>query len=284
MKTVLETLQGGTDYLDKRGVESARLNMQLMLAQVLECSKLELYLQFDRPLEEGELAPLRELLKRRGQREPLQHVLGEVEFFKHTFKSDKRALIPRPETEELVEFLTSSPLDLAPDSWVIDVGTGSGVIGLSLAMAWQEQGFHFLLIDQHDAALSLAKENAIALELDTPPVHFREGDLLGNSDEEASVIVANLPYIPTQEISTLSAEVQHDPPSALDGGDDGLDLVRRLIKQAKQRLLPDGLIALEIGIDQAQKGVDLLASEGYKNILIRQDLSGVDRFLLANKA
>ena len=166
------------------------------------------------------------------------------------------------------------------------MGTGSGVIGLSLAKAWQEQRqLQFLLTDQQDAALSLAKENAAALDLITPPVHFREADLLGECDDEsASLIVANLPYIPTQDLATLSAEVKRDPITALDGGGDGLDLVRRLISQAKDRLLSGGLLALEIGVDQAQKGVDLLASDGYENVHIRQDLSGVDRFLFANKA
>ena len=282
MKTVLETLQRGTDYLEKRGVDSARLNMQLMLADVLGCTKLELYMQFDRPLEEKELAPLRDLLKRRGKREPLQHVLAKAEFFGQQFKSDKRALIPRPETEELVELLTKTPPYLPAKGWVIDVGTGSGVIGLSLAKAWQDKDLQFLLIDQNEAALSLAKENA--LDLASPSVNFQCGDLLESCDQQAHLIVANLPYIPTHEIADLSAEVQHDPNTALDGGADGLDLIRTLVTQAHSCLVQGGLLALEIGIDQAQKGMDLLANESYKNVEIRSDLSGVERFLLANKA
>ena len=191
MKTVLETLQAGTAYLEKRQVPEARLNMQLLLAHQLGCSKLDLYQQFDRPLGEEELSPLRELLKRRGLREPLQHILGEVEFAGNSFKCDSRALIPRPETEELVTALIDSPPDLSKGDRVIDVGTGSGVIGLSLANAWRDRGLEIILVDAQDSALSLARENAEQLGL-KEAVSIKKSHLLDDAPGPYQLIVANL--------------------------------------------------------------------------------------------
>lgn len=283
MKTVLETLQAGTAYLEKREVESARLNMQLLLAHVLGCSKLDLYLQFDRPLEEGELAPLRDLLKRRGQREPLQHVLGTAAFLDHEFICDSRALIPRPETEELVTHFLENPPAFQPGDRVADVGTGSGVIGLSLAAAWQEKGLEFHLVDQSEEALKLARENAEKLELDVSAIYFEKRDLLAGSENTFKLVVANLPYIPTAEIATLSQEVQCDPVAALDGGPDGLDLIRTLIDQTKTCLVAGGLIALEYGAGQHDAVAEYLGSNGFQDIEIKRDMNGIDRFALAAK-
>ena len=137
IKTVLQTITDGAAYLEKRGVENGRLNMEHLLAQVLQCKRMQLYLWFDRPLAEHELEPLRNLTVRRGKREPLQHLLGTVEFHGREFLCDARALIPRPETEELVErMLAMRPDASAPPHSLLDMGTGSGVIGLSLGLAW----------------------------------------------------------------------------------------------------------------------------------------------------
>ena len=282
MKTVLETLQAGTAYLEKRQVPEARLNMQLLLAHQLGCSKLDLYLQFDRPLGEDELAPLRELLKRRGQREPLQHLLGEVEFAGNTFKCDSRGLIPRPETEELVSALIASPPSLSKGDRVIDVGTGSGVIGLSLAKAWIDRELEVILVDAEDAALSLAQENAEKLGL-SESVTFTKSHLLDNAPGPYQLIVANLPYIESDEIEQLSPEVQKDPHSALDGGADGLDLVRELIASAAEELAPGGHITLEIGHKQADATVALFEQGPFQDIQRTTDLSGRERFVSANR-
>ena len=133
MKTVLETIQAGSGYLDQRGVETPRLNMEYLLAHVLGCRRLDLYLEFDRPLDEDVLEPMRELVKQRGSGVPLQHLTGNVEFCGRIFETDQRALIPRPETEQLVEIALEESRKLAPPLRVLDVGTGTGVIGLSLA-------------------------------------------------------------------------------------------------------------------------------------------------------
>ena len=282
MKTVLETLQAGTAYLEKRQVPEARLNMQLLLAHQLGCSKLDLYQQFDRPLGEEELSPLRELLKRRGLREPLQHILGEVEFAGNSFKCDSRALIPRPETEELVTALIDSPPDLSKGDRVIDVGTGSGVIGLSLANAWRDRGLEIILVDAQDSALSLARENAEQLGL-KEAVSIKKSHLLDDAPGPYQLIVANLPYIESDEIGQLSVEVQKDPRSALDGGADGLDLVRELIASAANELAPGGHLALEIGHNQADATVALFEHGPFQDIQRTVDLSGRERFVSANR-
>lgn len=275
MTTVLETIDGGTRYLEKRGVEDARRNMQMLVAHQLGCTRTQLYMQFDRPLEEAELAPLRELLKKRGEGIPLQHLLGTVWFHKHEFKTDARALIPRPETEELAEWILSWPL---PDNQrVLDMGCGSGVLGLTLAAA--KPGWDVTLADVSPDALSLTRENAAKLEISN--AGFVESDLFSAIDGEFDGIVANLPYVPEGERATMAREVLHDPALALFSGADGLDLIRKFVPAAFPHLKPGGWIVLEIGHDQASQVAGILQASGFAEIDVKKDLSGVARFPVA---
>ncbi len=236
MKTVLETIRSGAPWLEKAGVENARLNMEHLLAKVLGCRRMQLYMDFDRPLEEEHLAPLRELVKRRGKGEPLQHLLGTVEFAGREFLCDARALIPRPETEELVEkILTECRRDGAlPPADILDMGTGSGVIGLSLALAFQESCV--VLADVSADALALARENAEKLGVPSERLTLVPSDLFSAlSGQRFDLIAANLPYIAAAEIPALSAEVQRDPVLALDGGVRGTELIERFLHELPRR-------------------------------------------------
>jgi len=272
--TVLEVLQSTTAYFKKRDIESPRLNAEHLLAHALGRKRIELYLEFERPLAEPELAPLRELVRRRGQGEPLQHLLGTVEFAGRVFLCDKRALVPRPETEQLVELLKSEIRN--PKSEILDVGTGSGVIALTLAAQFSEA--QVTAVDISDAALALARENAARLGLQER-VRFAKGNLLAEADGAFDLIVANLPYVPNGDRSTLSREVLHDPAVAVFGGDRGDELVRELIRMAPARLHPGGMLALEIGIGQAEDLVALLGEKNYHDIASIRDYCGVKRFL-----
>jgi release factor glutamine methyltransferase len=272
--TLLEVLQSTTDYFKKRGVESARLNAEHLLAHALKRKRIELYLEFERELTEAELAPLRELVRRRGQGEPLQHLLGTVEFAGQTFLCDKRALVPRPETEQLVEILKSKIENRK--SKILDVGTGSGVIALSLAAKFPEA--KVTATDVSVDALNLARENAEHLGL-TSRVEFLSVDLLTYVNHVYDVIVANLPYIATGDRGTLSREVGHDPEAALFGGERGDEIVRRLIGEAPAHLAPGGLLALEVGLGQADDLVAFMAEKNYHDIETERDYAGVIRFL-----
>jgi release factor glutamine methyltransferase len=279
--TVLEVIQSTTDYFKKRGIENPRLNAEHLLAHVLGRKRLELYLDFERNLAESELVPLRELVKSRGQGEPLQHLLGTVEFCGHTFLCDKRALVPRPETEQLVELLSSklSPSRRPSSKFrIVDIGTGSGVIALSLAAKFTEAKIE--AVDISDDALALARENAVRLRLNEQ-VHFTKSSLFENLDERFDVIVANLPYISMQDRHLLSREVLRDPVVALFGGERGDEFIRALIEKASSRLQPDGLLALEIGVGQSEALLDLLAQKNYHDIESKTDYSGNPRFLFA---
>ena len=273
MMPLLEVLKGASDYLGKQGVESPRLNAEHLLAHVMGVKRLELYLQFDRPLGEKERAPLRELVRNRGTGIPLQHLLGTVEFCGRVFKSDLRALIPRPETEQLVErALTYGPL-----TSILDVATGSGVIPISLALERPEA--MVTATDISPDALSLARENASLLGAER--ILFHQSDLMPPGEERFDLITANLPYIPSGEIAGLSREVRHDPILALDGGADGLDLVHRLIPLASTRLAPGGHLLLEIGAGQSEAVTALLAGHNYRDIAALPDYQGVLRFVEA---
>lgn len=275
MMSLLEVLKGASEYLGKQGVESPRLNAEHLLAHILGIKRLELYLQFDRPLGEKEREPLRDFVRRRGTGIPLQHLLGTVEFCGRIFKTDARALIPRPETEQLVERALAYP---APSS-ILDVATGSGVIALSLAL--ERPDARVTGTDISPDALSLARENATMLGVGR--LTFHEADLIPDGDDRFDLVTANLPYIPSGEIPHLSREVRLDPLLALDGGDDGMNLIRRLAPLALERLSPGGHLLLEIGIDQSEAVMDCLAGHNYRDIRAITDYQGVPRFIEAVK-
>ncbi len=273
MPSVLSVIQATIPFFQKSGVENARLNIEHLLAHVLGKKRMELYLEFDRELSDGELEPLRAFVRRRAAGEPLQHLLGTAEFHGRTFACDRRALIPRQETEQLCELVLAE----GQATRVLDVGTGSGVIALTLAAAWPEA--HVKAVDFSEEALALARENAARLGLATRVV-FSRSDLLENVADEFDLIVANLPYIDTAELGQLAREVQHDPRTALDGGAGGLEIFRRFIPQAARRLR--GRLALEIGHDQTDALRSLLAAHNFQDIRAQTDYQGRNRFLFAN--
>jgi release factor glutamine methyltransferase len=274
--TVLEVVQAMTAYFNKHKIESPRLNAEHLLAHVLGQKRIELYLEFERELTESELAPLRDLTKRRGEGEPLQHLLGSVEFCDHVFLCDKRAMVPRPETEELVESLKFEIRN--SKSRILDVGTGSGVIALSLAMKFPEA--EILAVDISDDALALARENTASLQA-SDRVRLVKSNLLENVEGAFDLIVANLPYISSQQRHTLSREVLHDPEIALFASARGDELVREVIAQAPPHLRPGGMLALEIGLEQSEALLSALAEKNYRDIYSKTDYSGVTRFLFA---
>lgn len=282
MKSIQDILTSGTAYLEARGIESARRSMQSLMVHVLGCNRTWLYLHYEDPLPEEKLVPLRELLKRRGKGEPLQHLLGSTEFFRREFRTDSRALIPRPETEELVEFA----LQMAPRRQgmrVLDMGCGSGIIGITLALELAKQQPEVVMADISEAALSLALENATALGA---RVKTYRSDLFTAWDTPAegavqppdlfNLVLANLPYVPEGE--AVSAEVQHDPATALYGGPDGLDIVRRFVKDALPHLDNGALVMLEVGHDQGEATRALMEELGYTRTRVLTDMSGKPRF------
>lgn len=275
MKSVLETINGGAQYLEKRGVPDARRNMEHLLAHVLGCDRMRLYTQFDRPLDEQVLAPLRDFLKKRGEGIPLQHLLGTVPFLGRDFICDGRGLIPRPETEELVEMilkaLPEGPLQ------ILDMGCGSGVLGLSLAA--ERPGSRVTLADVSEDALALTKENAEKLGIEN--ITLIRSDLFEIITGSFDLIAANLPYVPSGEAEMMERELTHDPALSLFSGTDGLDLLRRFVPDSVNFLKPGGLIAMEIGHDQASQLRISLESCGFTEIEVRVDLSGIARFPFA---
>ena len=286
--TVLDVLQSTTAYFKKRGIDNPRLNAEHLLAHSLGRKRLDVYLEFERDLAEPELAPLRELVRRRGQNEPLQHLLGTVEFCGNIFLCDKRALVPRPETEELVEFLDPEIRGQPPahsglrpggksQVRIIDVGTGSGVIALSLAAKFPEA--EIIATDISDDALLLAHENAV--RLGTARVQFLKSDLLEKVDGTFDLIIANLPYISRHDRDQLAPEVLRDPEVALFAGEKGDEMIRQLIESAPSHLNAGGLLALEIGLGQEPALIDLLREKNYRDIEAKNDYSGRTRFLFA---
>lgn len=268
--TILEFLDVTTPYLAKYRVESPRLTAELLLAEVLQKKRMQLYLEFSRVLPEETLALLRPLVKRRAQGEPLQYVQGFAEFRGARFKVTPHVLIPRPETELLYEALVT----LIPEEpgTLVDVGTGSGILALTLARDFPKHSI--VAIDRSPEALAIAQENAEKLS----NVTFLTGHLLTPwSGEKAQMIVANLPYLPTDLIPKLAPEVQREPHAALDGGADGLDLIRELITTSIGRTQH---LALEIGEAQAEIVKTLLQASGYEVTRSVPDLRQIERIII----
>ena len=285
IKTIQEVLQSGTAYLSARGIEGARSSMQAMLAHVLGKDRTWLYLHAEDVVGETALVPLREMLRARGQGTPLQHLLGTVEFYRREFRTDARALIPRPETEELVE-LALARAPRKDGLRVLDMGCGSGVIGITLALELKSLHPEVTLADVSPAALSLALENATRLGA---RVRTYASDLFSAWEAPAGeedtriipptpydLVLANLPYVPLGE--SLAPEVQHDPPTALFGGADGLDIIRRFLTDATPHLAPGALVMLEVGHDQGPSVAEYMKSHGYEDVELLVDMSNKPRF------
>jgi release factor glutamine methyltransferase len=234
---------------------------------------MDLYMQFDQTLTDAELDPLRALVRRRAEGEPLQHLLGTIEFLGRTFAIDKRALIPRPETEQLAEILLERARGCQR---IVDVGTGSGVLAITFAAeipAAQVQAS-----DISADALALARENA-GRHAVTERITFHPTDLLEGIEGPIDLIAANLPYVPTGEWASLAREVRHDPRIALDGGVEGMDVIARLIDTATTCL--HGELALEIGHTQAPAVQAALTAHNYRDIAVATDYQGRSRFVFA---
>jgi release factor glutamine methyltransferase len=259
-------------------VEQPRLSIEHLLADSLGKKRIELYLEFDRSLSALELEPLREKVRRRAEGEPLQHLLGHWDFYGRTFKTDKRALIPRPETELLVDTLLKEVTKGEPSTRLVDVGTGSGVLAITLALERPE--LEVFALDLSEEALALARENAERLGV-LDRVAFRRSDLLEGIEGPFHWVVANLPYIPTSDLNGLQREVKYDPGLALDGGKDGLTIIKRLIESVPGKIASNGMIALEIGQGQSQRVLGFLADHNYRDISIKKDYQGVERLLIA---
>ena len=283
MKRLLEVLQAATEYLAARGVENARLVTEQLMSHVLDCPRLQLYVRFESILSETQLEALRRGMKRLAAGEPLQYVTGDTAFMGHTFKTDRRALIPRPDTEPLVEaVLACEPLWGRPSPAIVEVGTGSGCVAISLALA---RPAAYTAIDASPDALALAAENADRLQV-ADRLTFRQGDLLaGLAAESADAVVANLPYIRTADLAALPRHIrEHEPVLALDGGEDGLACIRRLVGQTPAVLRPDGWLFLEIGCDQGAAVSACLGELGYADVAIQPDRGGRDRVASGRRA
>ena len=262
-------------------MESARLNAELLIGHALGLKRMQLYLQFERPLTEAELEKIRPFVKRRGAREPLQYIMGETEFSGLKLKVDRRALIPRPETERLIELVVEKMP--APLATVLDLGTGSGAIALALAKAWPEAAV--TAVDKSAEALALAGENAVACGLEGR-VKFIQSDWFAAIPAEARfrLIIANPPYLSDEETAATATEVKDfEPRAALSAGPDGAADLNRIIKAANAYLSDGGLLACETGIAQHAALAALATAQGYARVESLRDLTGRDRYLLAWK-
>jgi release factor glutamine methyltransferase len=270
--TVLELLENTTRYFAKHEVPSPRLTIELMLAEMLKKTRMQLYMEFDQPVSDTVMDSLRPLVKRRAEGEPLEYLLGTTTFAGHRVTVSPDVLIPRPETEILLEEAIKliDPAGLP----VLDVGTGSGILPLSLAKKFPE--LEIFAVDVSPKALVLAQKNCDG----TGKISFLESDLMESAALPArfQMIIANLPYIPTGALATLQREVRHEPKLALDGGADGLDLIRKLIAQSTGRTR---WLLLELGDGQAEETKTLCPAAGYALIKILPDFTDRERILIA---
>ena len=257
--TITRVLEWTKQYFANKGIENPRLDAEILLCAVLKCERITLYVHFDQPLDDTELAEYRSYVTRRANQEPLAYILGTKAFMKHSFKVTPAVLVPRPETELLVESVAKAAVDLLPQSR----GTA---------------------VDISAAALVVAGENAENIGV-SERLTLVESDLFSKLDcnKKFDIIVSNPPYIPAAAIAGLAADVQKEPLGALDGGADGLDFYRRIVSGCEIWLQPDGLLAFEVGIDQAQSVCQLCRQAGLIVTAVRKDYAEIERMVFATR-
>jgi release factor glutamine methyltransferase len=277
--TPLRLLSWTQGYFGQKGIDSPRLTAELLLAHVLRCDRVRLYLDFDKPLGDPELAAYRELVRRRAEREPTAYLLGAREFWGRSFLVDPRVLVPRPETELVLEAALAA---LPADGRALDLCTGAGVLGISLAL--ERPGAQVVATELSPEALAVARENASRLS--AAGLELLEGDLYAPVPAEPrfDVIVSNPPYLPRGELDTLPPEVRREPRLALDGGDDGLAILRRIVAGAPARLRPGGALVLEMHESHLHDLPALCLQSGFQRAVAHRDLAGLPRFTVAHMA
>lgn len=276
--TPLRLLAWTQEFFARKGIDAPRLTAELLLARALRCDRVRLYLDFDKPIAEPELAEYRALVRRRAEGEPTAYLLGAREFYGRRFAVDPRVLVPRPETELVLEAALAA---LPEGGAALDLCTGSGAIGLTLAL--ERPGARVVATDLSADALAVAAENAAALGA---PVELRHGDLYGpvREDERFDVVVSNPPYVPTGELEGLAAEVRREPRGALDGGPDGLSLLRPIVAGAPALLRPGGTLVLEMHETHLEALPRLCLEAGFARAEARRDLAGLPRLVVATMA
>jgi release factor glutamine methyltransferase len=277
--TVRRVLDWTRGHFERQAVDAPRLTAELLLGSTLQLPRVKLYMDLDRPLLPGELAAYRELIKRRLAGEPTQYLVGHTDFYGRRFHVDPRVLIPRPETELLVEAALRGLARDAPAP-VLDLCTGSGCVAVTVAL--ERPLATVWAVDLAPDALAVARANAERLGA-AERVTFLEGDLFAPLPPEArfAVVVANPPYIRSADLPGLQREVLREPTLALDGGPDGLRVLRRIIDGALRVLAPGGLLALETSDDQGAALETLLHAAGYREVALEKDLARQDRLALA---
>ncbi len=275
--TIRRVLSWTTGFFERKSIESARLDAELLIADALGVQRMQLYLDIDKPLAPEELASIRARVERRGAYEPVAYILGTKGFWSLDLDVDQRVLVPRPETERLVE-LALAALGDVDDPIIVDVGCGSGCVALALAEERPSAAIH--AVDASADALAVARANGVRLG---KTIQWHHGDMLAPVDGPLDMVVSNPPYIPTADIEALMPDVQqHEPMMALDGGPDGLDLIRRLVADAAQKLRPGGALLFEIGSDQGASAKSLVEAHGaFGEVVVHPDYAKLDRVVSA---
>jgi len=268
---------------ERRGIDTPRLDADLLVAHALGLTRMKLFLDLDRPLVDAELSAIRALVERRRKYEPVAYILGEREFYGHKFAVTSAVLIPRPDTETLVERALSLLSRELPEGQVFDLCTGSGAIACSIALG---SGRKVVASDISEAALSVAAQNATHLGVGDR-VRFVRGDMFAalSAPERFALVTINPPYIAAHEMPTLSPDVRdHEPHLALVAGEDGLTFYRRIAQEVRPYLASRGALLVEVGMGQAKDVAELFRSAGLTDILIHRDLAGIERVVEARLA
>lgn len=280
MPNVLELIQLSTDFLSRKGIESPRLNAELLLAGVLKCKRLELYLAFDKPLKVNEIDLYRKYIVRRSKFEPLQYILGKVEFYGIEIKVDRSVLIPRQETEIMIDAILNS-IDKSKRVSILDIGTGSGNIAAALAVNLPMA--EVTAIDISPEALNIAEENFKTLMLnDRIKTIIRDISGIGNElNHSFDLIVSNPPYVALNDYGNLQKEiVEYEPRIAITDSEDGYKFYRLIAEKGKELLKEKGRIFFETGEGQSEKLIEIMFQSGFKNIASIKDYLGINRVII----
>jgi release factor glutamine methyltransferase len=277
--TVLKVIQWTTEHFQKKGLDNPRLEAEMLLAHLLGIDRMGLYLNYDRPLKEEERMAYREMIQRRTGREPLAYIVGYKEFWSLRFQVNPECLIPRPETEHLVEEAVRIGQGLQSPVRVLEIGQGSGAVAIALAKELEQA--QIVATDISAGACSLAQANAEAHGVGGR-IRFVRGDLFPPGEGPFSLICSNPPYIPTAEVLQLAPEVRdYEPLTALDGGEDGLRFLRLIAEGASAHLVSGGWLLLEMGQGQAAQVAKILQEQGFLSIDLISDYAGIKRVIKA---